>query len=62
MTSDFPSPYGLSIAEGQNPDIPPPEIDECATLSAFSTTHTERPQTQEEIDLQLKKDKENIYK
>ncbi|XP_057315770.1 homeobox protein Meis1-like [Hydractinia symbiolongicarpus] len=61
VTSDFPSPYGLSIAEGQNPDIPPPEIDECANLSAFSTTHTERPQTQEEIDLQLKKDKENIY-
>lgn len=61
VTSDYVSHYGFPGSEVQNPDIPPPEIDERTSFSAF-TTHHDLPQTQDEIDAQLRKDKENVYK
>ena len=61
VTNDYVSHYGLPGSDVQNPDIPPPEIDERTPFSAF-TSHHEPPQTQDEIDAQFRKDKENVYK
>ena len=54
--------YNLPGSDVQNPDIPPPEIDERTPLSAFNNHDNQPPQTQDEIEAQLRKDKENVYK
>jgi len=62
VTGDFSSHYGLQ-SDGISPQIPPPEIDDRSnsSLSGFPP-HCEAHQTLEDIDSQLKEDKEGLYK
>ena len=64
VTGDYASQqYNLPGNDSQIPDIPPPEVDERTPLSAFTQhPHDNTPQTQDEIEAQLRKDKDNVYK